>query len=78
MRNTRTLQVIQPAIAFPVVTRAECSDAAWALLAEMNTRIINLQDQLREARAVICKQKGHLPTPGIAGTWCERCNARLS
>ncbi|MDP2128157.1 MAG: hypothetical protein Q8K97_12355 [Pseudohongiella sp.] len=77
MRNIKTLPFIQPAIAFPVVTRDECSDAAWALLAQMNTRIIHLQDQLREARAVICQQHGCVPMLGFTGTWCERCNARM-
>lgn len=72
------IPVLQPAIPFAAVSRYECSDAAWALLAQMNTRIIYLQDQLREARAVICQQHGHVPMLGITGTWCERCNKRLS
>ncbi|MDP2127213.1 MAG: hypothetical protein Q8K97_07525 [Pseudohongiella sp.] len=61
----------------PVVTRADCSDAAWELLAQMTVRIVELQDQLREAHAVICKQQGHLPISGSTSTWCELCNTRL-
>ena len=43
----------------------------------MSNRIVQLQDQLRAARAVICEQQGHLPMSGSTGTWCELCHSRL-
>lgn len=77
MTNTKKLPVFQPTTPLQAVTRDDCSPAAWALLAQMSNRIVQLQDQLRAARAVICEQQGHLPMSGSTGTWCETCHKRI-
>ena len=61
-----------------IVSRAECSEKAWALLKLRADEITKLRAELVQVHKQLCKHNGHLPITDHEGnTYCELCQEKI-